>query len=62
MYQQGAAVTYNQDGNEYSGIDGTTFKALAEARVAALPGVGAAQMGAYAGGAAAAAPGWCDVC
>nr|XP_040048768.1 RNA-binding protein 10 [Gasterosteus aculeatus aculeatus] len=56
VYQQGAAVTYNQDGNEYSGIDGTTFKALAEARVAALPGVGAAQMGAYAGGAAAAAP------
>ncbi|XP_062420735.1 RNA-binding protein 10 isoform X2 [Pungitius pungitius] len=52
VYQQGAAVTYNQDGNEYSGIDGTTFKAQAEARVAALPAVGAAQMGAYAGGAA----------
>ncbi|XP_034393942.1 RNA-binding protein 10 isoform X2 [Cyclopterus lumpus] len=54
VYQQGAAVTYNQEGNEYSGLDGTTFKAQADVRVAALPGAGAAQMGAYTGGAASA--------
>uniref|UniRef100_A0A8C2Z1X6 RNA binding motif protein 10 n=1 Tax=Cyclopterus lumpus TaxID=8103 RepID=A0A8C2Z1X6_CYCLU len=56
VYQQGAAVTYNQEGNEYSGLDGTTFKAQADVRVAALPGAGAAQMGAYTGGAASAVP------
>ncbi|XP_022597625.1 RNA-binding protein 10-like [Seriola dumerili] len=52
VYQQGAAVTYNQDGHEYSGPDGTTFKAQADTRVPALPSAGAALMGAYTGGAA----------
>ncbi|XP_041801094.1 RNA-binding protein 10 [Chelmon rostratus] len=54
VYQQGAAVTYSQDGNEYSGQDGTTFKAQVDARVASLPSAGPALMGAYTGGAAAA--------
>ncbi|CAJ1085098.1 RNA-binding protein 10 isoform X4 [Xyrichtys novacula] len=52
--QQGAAVTYNKDGNEYSGLDGTSFKAQADIRVPALPTSGAALMGAYAGSAVAA--------
>ncbi|GLD46160.1 RNA-binding protein 10-like protein [Lates japonicus] len=55
VYQQGAAVTYSQEGHEYSGPDGTTFKAQADARVPALPSAGAALMGAYTGGAAPAA-------
>lgn len=59
VYQQGAAVTYGQDGNEYSGLDGTTFKAQADARIAALPSAGAALMGAYTGGVA---PGWYHTC
>lgn len=59
VYQQGAAVTYNQEGNEYSVLDGATFKAQADARVAALPVAGAALMGAYTGGAA---PGWYHIC
>ncbi|KAM7411808.1 hypothetical protein PAMA_021673 [Pampus argenteus] len=48
VYQQGAAVTYNQEGHEYSGPNGTTFKA--DARVATS--TGAALMGAYTAGAA----------
>uniref|UniRef100_A0A671US86 RNA binding motif protein 10 n=1 Tax=Sparus aurata TaxID=8175 RepID=A0A671US86_SPAAU len=56
VYQQGAAVTYSQEGNEYSGLDGTTFKAHVDARVAALPNAGAALMGTYTGGAASAVP------
>lgn len=55
MCQQGAAVSYSQEGNVYSGLDGTTFKAQADARVAALPSAGAALMGAYTGGPAS---GW----
>lgn len=55
VYQQGAAVTYSQEGNEYSVLDSATFKAQADARVAALPVAGAALMGAYTGGAAPAA-------
>lgn len=51
VYQQGAAVTYTQEGNEYSGPDGTTFKAQADARVTGLPGAGAALMDAYTAGA-----------
>ncbi|XP_054464461.1 RNA-binding protein 10 isoform X2 [Anoplopoma fimbria] len=51
VYQQGPAVTYSQEGNEYSGLDGTTFKVQGDGR-AALPGAGAAQMGSYTGGAA----------
>ncbi|XP_076596926.1 RNA-binding protein 10 [Chaetodon auriga] len=53
VYQQGAAVAYSQEGNEFSGLDGTTFKAQVDARVASLPSAGAALMGAYTGGAAA---------
>lgn len=52
VYQQGAAVTYNQDGQESSGCDGIAFKALADPKVAALPGAGGALMGAYTAGAA----------
>lgn len=52
VYQQGAAVTYNQEGTDYSGLDGTSFKVQADVRVAALPGAGTALMGAYAGGVA----------
>ncbi len=59
VYQQGAAVTYSQEGSEYSVLDGTTFKAQADARVTALPGAGTALMGAYTGGAA---PGWYHIC
>jgi len=55
VYQQGAAVTYNQEGNDYSGLDGTTFKAQADVRVAVLPAAGAAQVGAHTGGGAS---GW----
>lgn len=59
VYQQGAAVTYSQEGHEYSGPDSTAFKAQTDARVPALPGAGAALMGAYTG---AAAPGWYRIC
>ncbi|KAM3617409.1 uncharacterized protein V6R79_005784 [Siganus canaliculatus] len=51
VYQQGAAVTYSQEGNEYSGKDGTAFKAQADTRVGALPSAGAALMGSYQGAA-----------
>ncbi|KAK5863653.1 hypothetical protein PBY51_000667 [Eleginops maclovinus] len=51
VYQQGAAVTYSQEGVEYSGLDGTHFKAQGDARASALPGAGTALMGAYTGGA-----------
>lgn len=44
VYQQGAAVSYSQGGQNYTGPDGT------DARVAALPGGGAALNGAYTGG------------
>uniref|UniRef100_A0AAQ5YGA0 RNA binding motif protein 10 n=1 Tax=Amphiprion ocellaris TaxID=80972 RepID=A0AAQ5YGA0_AMPOC len=57
--QQGAAVTYSQEGHGYTGPDGTTFKAQADTRVVALPSAGASLNGAYTGGAA---PGWCDMC
>ncbi|XP_065816995.1 RNA-binding protein 10 isoform X2 [Labrus bergylta] len=52
VYQQGAAVTYSQEGNDYSGLDGTSFKAQADNTVNALSSSGAALMGAYTGGAA----------
>ncbi|KAM3871728.1 RNA-binding protein 10 [Diretmus argenteus] len=47
VYQQGAAVTYSQEGQEYSGLDGTSFNAQPNAT---LPSTGAALMGAYTGG------------
>ncbi|KAF3696945.1 RNA-binding protein 10 [Channa argus] len=50
VYQQGAAVTYNQDGNEYSGPGGTTFKPQVDSRVAAVPSAGVALMSAYSAG------------
>ncbi|KAI4823487.1 hypothetical protein KUCAC02_012070 [Chaenocephalus aceratus] len=46
VYQQGAAVTYNQEGVEYSGLDGTHFKSQGDARASALPGARTALMGA----------------
>ncbi|XP_035014953.1 RNA-binding protein 10 [Hippoglossus stenolepis] len=55
VYQQGSAVAYNQEGHEYSGPDGATFKAQAESRVPALLSVGASLVGTYSGGAAPAA-------
>ncbi|XP_034028424.1 RNA-binding protein 10 isoform X2 [Thalassophryne amazonica] len=48
VYQQGAAVTYSQEGPEYSVRDNTAFTAQAEA---ALPCAGAALIGAYTAGA-----------
>ncbi|XP_068600493.1 RNA-binding protein 10 [Brachionichthys hirsutus] len=50
VYQQGAAVTYSRERNEYSGIDGTTLKAQADVALAALPNAGLLLMGAYMGG------------
>lgn len=50
VYQQGAAVAYSQEGHEYSGLDGTSFKVHADARVSALPSAGTALMGAYTTG------------
>ncbi|XP_030589087.1 RNA-binding protein 10 isoform X2 [Archocentrus centrarchus] len=52
VYQQGAAITYSQEGHEYAGQDGTTFKSQADNRVAALTGGVASLNGAYTGGAA----------
>ncbi|KAM4610906.1 RNA-binding protein 10 isoform 2-T2 [Polymixia lowei] len=54
VYQQGAAVTYNQEGQDYLVTDGTPFKAQASAAGAALPSAGVGLMGAYTGGAATA--------
>uniref|UniRef100_A0A3P8P772 RNA binding motif protein 10 n=1 Tax=Astatotilapia calliptera TaxID=8154 RepID=A0A3P8P772_ASTCA len=52
VYQQGAAVTYSQEGLEYAGQDGTTFKPQADNRVTALTSGVASLNGAYAAGAA----------
>lgn len=52
VYQQGAAVTYSQEGLEYAGQEGTTFKTQADNRVTALTSGVASLNGAYAGGAA----------
>ncbi|AWP09763.1 putative RNA-binding protein 10-like isoform 2 [Scophthalmus maximus] len=52
VYQQGAAVTYNRERHDFSGPDGTSFKAQADTRVPSLPGAGAALVAAYRGGAA----------
>ncbi|XP_029973960.1 RNA-binding protein 10 [Salarias fasciatus] len=54
VYQQGAAVTYSQEGQEYPGADGSTFKAQAVTRAPALPGAAGAQNGVYAGATGAA--------
>ncbi|XP_028266148.1 RNA-binding protein 10 isoform X2 [Parambassis ranga] len=47
VYQQGAAITYNQEG-----LDGTSFKAQADTRVNTLSSAGAVLNGAFTGGAA----------
>lgn len=52
VYQQGAAITYSQEGHEYAGQDGTSFKPQADNRVAALTSGVASLNGAYIGGAA----------
>ncbi|XP_029910900.1 RNA-binding protein 10 isoform X2 [Myripristis murdjan] len=52
VYQQGAAVTYTQEGQENLGPDASTLKVQAGATGAALPSTGTALMGAYTGGAA----------
>ncbi|XP_051913156.1 RNA-binding protein 10 isoform X1 [Hippocampus zosterae] len=41
MYQQGAAVTYNQEGNDYASLDGQHFQVQTDSRVASLPSAGA---------------------
>uniref|UniRef100_A0A3Q2QZY8 RNA binding motif protein 10 n=2 Tax=Fundulus heteroclitus TaxID=8078 RepID=A0A3Q2QZY8_FUNHE len=50
VYQQGAAVTYSQEGQNYTGPDGSASRAQTDSRTAALSGAGAALNGAYAGG------------
>ncbi|XP_068160456.1 RNA-binding protein 10 isoform X2 [Antennarius striatus] len=52
VYQQGAAVTYSRERNEFSGIDGTTLKAQADVTLAALPNAGLPLTGTYTGGTA----------
>ncbi|XP_041860417.1 RNA-binding protein 10 isoform X2 [Melanotaenia boesemani] len=51
VYQQGAAVTYSQEGQEYTG-PAAAFKAQSDTKVAALLTAGASLNGSYAGGAA----------
>ncbi|XP_056157694.1 RNA-binding protein 10 [Lampris incognitus] len=51
VYQQGAAVTYNLEGQEYSAPDSETFKAQVGPAGTTLPSTGAGLMGAYTGGA-----------
>uniref|UniRef100_A0A1A7WUN2 RNA binding motif protein 10 n=1 Tax=Iconisemion striatum TaxID=60296 RepID=A0A1A7WUN2_9TELE len=48
MYQQGAAVTYSQEGLKYSGPDGS--RVPTDSRVAALPNAVATLNGAFTGG------------
>lgn len=50
LCQQGAAVSYIQEGNTYSGIDVSSFKPQTDVRVAALPGAGAALLGTFPAG------------
>ncbi|KAM6976894.1 RNA-binding protein 10 [Aplochiton taeniatus] len=51
VYQQGAAVAYGLESQEYAVPEGSAFKAQAGAVGTALPATGAGLMGAYAGGA-----------
>lgn len=55
VYQQGAAVTYSQEGLECTGVDGAAFKGQADSRVAGLPAAGAALLGTYASASTSAA-------
>uniref|UniRef100_A0A3P9Q3N6 RNA binding motif protein 10 n=1 Tax=Poecilia reticulata TaxID=8081 RepID=A0A3P9Q3N6_POERE len=50
VYQQGAAVTYSQEGQSYSGADGVALRVQTDSRIAPLVGAGAALNGAYTGG------------
>uniref|UniRef100_A0A087XII8 RNA binding motif protein 10 n=1 Tax=Poecilia formosa TaxID=48698 RepID=A0A087XII8_POEFO len=50
VYQQGAAVTYSQEGQSYSGADGVALRIQTDSRIAPLVGAGAALNGAYTGG------------
>ncbi|XP_061651956.1 RNA-binding protein 10 isoform X1 [Phyllopteryx taeniolatus] len=47
MYQQGAAITYIQEGNGYSLPDGQHFQVQTESRVASLPSAAAPLKGTY---------------
>ncbi|KAM9343499.1 RNA-binding protein 10 isoform 2-T2 [Pholidichthys leucotaenia] len=49
VYQQGAAVTYTQEGHEYNGPNGSTCSQQADTGVAAIGSAGASLNGAYAG-------------
>lgn len=53
--QQGGAVSYSQEGDLFSGLDGT-LKSIKDTEIAALTGAGVAMIGPYTGGAA---PGVC---
>lgn len=55
MYQQGAAVAYNQEGNDYALLDGQHFQVQTDSRVASLPSAGAPLRVAYS---ATATPGY----
>ncbi|XP_077439840.1 RNA-binding protein 10 isoform X1 [Vanacampus margaritifer] len=57
MYQQGAAITYNQDGNDYTLPDGQHFQMQTDSRVASLPSTGAPLRGAYSAAATPVMPG-----
>lgn len=50
LCQQGAAVSYSEKGNTFSGLDVSSFKPQTDVRVAPLPGAGAALMGAFPAG------------
>lgn len=50
LCQQGAAVSYSQKGNTFSGLDVSSFKPQTDVRVAPLPGAGAALMGTFPAG------------
>ncbi|KAK5605803.1 hypothetical protein CRENBAI_005626 [Crenichthys baileyi] len=50
VHQQGAAVIYSQEGQNYTGSDGTASRTQMDSRIAALSGAGAALNGAYTGG------------
>lgn len=50
LCQQGAAVSYSQKRNTFSGLDVSSFKPQTDVRVAPIPGGGAALMGTFPAG------------
>lgn len=50
LCQQGAAVSYSQKGNTFSGLDVASFKPQTDIRVAPLPCARAALMGTFPAG------------